>query len=242
MRRRVESEALLVRSVPYGESDVVATFFTEGAGKVAALVRGARRSTKRLEGGLEPMHVLAVTLTDGGGELMRLEGSRVARLHLALTANLDALEAAGRALRWVRHLCPARTPEPGVWRGLSNLLATLDAVSEAGEDARAPMERSLARFGFLLLAEVGYGLELDRCTRCDKPVPPGRAAMLDANAGGAVCSSCGGGPLRLSARVRALASALARGEDADATLAEARALVKLAEDVMAAHGGLDPSR
>ena len=39
--KRVESAALLVRSVPYGEADIVATFFTEESGKLSAIVRGA---------------------------------------------------------------------------------------------------------------------------------------------------------------------------------------------------------
>ncbi|MCA9590649.1 MAG: DNA repair protein RecO [Myxococcales bacterium] len=241
MRRRVETRGLLVRSVAYGESDLVATFFTESDGKVSALVRGARRSSKRFAGGLEPMHVLALTLEDKGSELMRLADSRVVEMHLSLVGDLAALDAGGRALRWLRHLCPPRTPEPGAWEGIVGLLAALDAG--VGE-SRAPedIDLELARFGFALLAEVGYGLELDQCTRCGKTVPAERAVMVDPAAGGVVCTSCGGGAMRLSSRVRALAAAVARGEPVAASLDEARALVKLAEDVMAAHGGLDPAR
>ncbi len=49
-----DADALLVRSVPYGESDLIATFVTAEEGKVAAIVRGGRKSTKRFGGALEP--------------------------------------------------------------------------------------------------------------------------------------------------------------------------------------------
>ena len=111
--KRVESAALLVRSVPYGEADIVATFFTEEGGKLSAIVRGARKSTKRFGGALEPIHELFVTLEDRGKELCVLKEARIGRARTGITSDLDAMEAAGQALRWVRHLCPARTPEPG---------------------------------------------------------------------------------------------------------------------------------
>ena len=106
------SAALLVRSVAYGEADIIATFFTETDGKVSAVVRGARRSTKRFGGALEPIHELVVTVDDKGRELCTLKEARIGRAREGIVKSLDTMDAAGRALRWVRHLCPARIPEP----------------------------------------------------------------------------------------------------------------------------------
>ena len=58
-----------MRSVPFGEADLVASFFTKESGKVSTIVRGARRSTKRFGGALEPLHELAISLEDKGKEL-----------------------------------------------------------------------------------------------------------------------------------------------------------------------------
>src|SRR5205085_1582572 len=110
LRRVIESSGLLVRAVAFGEADLIATFFTETDGKLSAIVRGARRSSKRFGGSLEPMHELFLVLEDKGKELCTLKEAKIARARQGLTSDLDAMEAAGRALRWVRHLCPARTP------------------------------------------------------------------------------------------------------------------------------------
>ena len=44
---RIDSDALVVRTVEVGEADIVATLVTEQAGKVSAVVHGARKSSRR---------------------------------------------------------------------------------------------------------------------------------------------------------------------------------------------------
>jgi DNA repair protein RecO (recombination protein O) len=230
----VASPALLVRSVAYGESDLIATFFTEEQGKVSAIVRGARRSTKRFGGALEPIHELYITYEDKGRELCALKEARIERARMTIVGDLDAMDAAGHALRWVRHLCPARTPEPSAWRSLA---ALLDAL-EGGEKAFA---RELAFFGLHLLGDVGYGLELARCVRCGRVCPEGRPAFIDATGGGLVCTSCGGARRTLKADVRALALRAMQGQKPPLTRDQANEIITVVEEAMAAHADFDPS-
>jgi len=230
----IESAALLVRSVPYGEADVVATFFTEVEGKVAAMVRGARRSTKRFGGTLEPMHELVVRFEDRGRELCVLKEARIGRAREGIVSSLASMEMAGRALRWVRHVCPAKTPEPAAWLELRALLDSLDS-GVADECAR------LVVFGVRLLSDVGYGLEFERCVRCAKPCPEGRSAFVDASGGGIVCVSCGGAERTMPAELRVTAVRLQRREEGVAmTVAAASELLSIVEDAMAAHTGYGP--
>jgi DNA repair protein RecO (recombination protein O) len=232
--RRIDSPALLVRSVPYGEADIIATFFTRESGKLSAIVRGARRSTKRFAGALEPIHGLVVTLEDKGKELCVLKEARIQRPRTGIATSLEAMEAAGQALRWVRHLCPARTPEPAAWRSLEDLLEALDAegVSES--------RRHLAIFGLRLLTDMGYALELDRCIRCGRTCPEGRSAFVDAAGGGIVCTSCGGARRTISGELRALA-ARAQREAVALSWEIAGEIIDVVEEAMAAHAGFDPS-
>lgn len=232
--KRIESPALLVRGVPVGESDLVATFFTETDGKIGAIVRGARRSTKRFGGALEPMHELFVMLEDRGRELAVLKEARVARARVGLTTDLDSMDAAGRALRWVRHLCPVRTAEPAAWARLRELLDGLDR----GDGI---VLQHLAAFGLLLLADVGYALEWERCVRCGRPCPAGRAAMIDAAGGGLVCTSCGGARRTVAGEVRDFAVRAQRGEDVRVTRGQATEVLAVVEDALAAHADFDPS-
>ncbi|HEY2368740.1 MAG TPA: DNA repair protein RecO, partial [Polyangiaceae bacterium] len=110
--RRVVTQALVVRSVAYGEADLIVTFLTEAEGKVSAIVRGARRGSRRVAGALEPMHSIAVTYEDKGTELVTLKEAHVVRARTGLMTRLEAMDAAGTALRWARHMFPPKTPEP----------------------------------------------------------------------------------------------------------------------------------
>ncbi len=228
----LESHALVVRTVEFGESDVIATLITEEAGKVGAVVRGARKGSRRVEGALEPVHTIAVLLEDKGAELTTLKESRIVRVRSGVVSRLDALDAAGAALRWARHLFPPRTPEPAGWAVLVDLLDVLDA-------AGGPPRRELARAGLAMLAAVGYALELGQCAVCGRPCPEGRAACVDPARGGLVCRACGGASSVLSPADRDAARALAEGRAGDVSDASAEAVLGLVDRAMAAHAGFE---
>jgi DNA repair protein RecO (recombination protein O) len=227
---RLVEPALLVRSVAYGDADLVVTFLLQTSGKVATIVRGARRSTKRFGGALEPLHELIVDVEDRGKELCVLKEARIRRPRSGIATDLDAMEAAGQALRWARHLCPPRTPEPAAWRSLEDLLESLDA--HAGDPRSL-----LAAFGLRLLTDVGYALELERCVRCGRACPEGKTACIDAASGGIVCSSCGGARRTISGDLRALAVRAQRGEPTPLDRDQALAWIAIAEDAIAVHSG-----
>lgn len=195
------TRALLLRAVPFGERDLIATFFTEEAGVVTAMVRNGRASGKQAGGAVEPFHELQVTFVDAGRdgsgsgrEFMKFREGTFGRLRASLVADLDAMDAAGRLLRLVRALAPERTPEPRVWAVLGEALDALDAL-HAGEQPStdAIHAQILGEIGSVrLLAVLGYALRCEACVRCDTPRPAGRGAYFSVEAGGVVCTSCGG--------------------------------------------------
>src|SRR5262245_23669911 len=79
---RISTDALLLRKVPYGEADLILTFFTEARGVVSAAARAARKSVRRF-GAIEPLHLLRVTVEErAGAELGNLIEARLVRPRL----------------------------------------------------------------------------------------------------------------------------------------------------------------
>jgi DNA repair protein RecO (recombination protein O) len=235
---RIESEALVVRTVEVGDSDVIATLVTEQVGKIGVVVRGARKGSRRVGGALEPVHTIAVMLDDKGTDVATLKEARIVRMRPHVVADLDALEAAGVALRWARHLFPPRHPEPQGWAVLMALLDVLDA-RPAGAPGAAWSRKHLAHAGFAMLAAVGYGIDLERCVVCARPCPEDKPAYIDPGRGGLVCRACGGAGQRMTAAVRASARALAEGRVDEVTDAHAEALLAVVDRAMAAHAGFE---
>jgi DNA repair protein RecO (recombination protein O) len=231
----LESDALVVRTVEVGESDVVATLVTERFGKLGVIARGARKGSRRLGGALEPVHTVSVLVEDKGKELSTLKESRIVRLRDAVVQDLGALDAAGIALRWARYLFPPRTPEPDGWRVLIDLLDRLDARGGAAASPRT----ELARAGLAMLTAVGWGLELGRCVVCARPCPEDKAAFVDPAKGGLVCMRCGGARGVLSAPERRAALALGAGRVEDVDDALAASVLNLVDQAMAVHTGFE---
>lgn len=243
MRRRAErfsSEALLVRRVPFADADILATFFTETRGLVGTVARSARRSTRRFAS-LEPMHGLVVTIDQrAGDELGTLVEASLVRPRQTLTANLDRLDAAGRALRWVRRAAPPHTPEPALWRVISVLLDALDTprVRDDPSKVEPSPDARLAATGLSLLVAVGWGLDFERCVRCGRLAGPDVAACLGAADGGLVCRACGGAGLVLRPERRARFSAASAGNVEALDDTDVRIALDLVETALTVHAGL----
>jgi DNA repair protein RecO (recombination protein O) len=230
------TRALLLKRVEYGEADLVLTLFTERYGRVSALARAARKSSKRFGGALEPMHTLELGLEERPkSELFMLREARIAVARTGLIGSLSRLETAGRALSWVRRAAPPRTPEPELWQAISELL---DRLALATDDEEP--KRLLAAAGLRILATLGWGIDFERCVRCGKECPPGQVALVDPKHGGLVCRACGGARLRLdgSARQR-LADAAATGDPTGLEPKDTELGLTLVEDVLKAHAGLE---
>ena len=217
-KERIVSDALLLRRSPSGDSDDIVHLFTETTGALAAIARGARRSSRRFAG-LEPMHLLRVGVElSPARELGTLTEASLARPRIGLTSALSTMEQAGRALRWLRRAAPARTPEPQLWARINELLDALDAP-----DAVARGQALLAAAGLRMLSAAGWALQLDRCVRCGKICPERARVLVDVHAGGVVCRGCGATGVPLPSRTRrAMVAAQEGGSfdgDADAVIA-----------------------
>lgn len=152
----IEAEAIVLSVRGYGENDALVRALTRDHGLRPGFVRGGR--SRRLRPVLQPANLVAATFR------ARTE-DQLAQLTVELTHSRGPLHAeplAAAALEWVTALTASALPEaqpyPQLHGGLSGVL---DAI-EAGTAAR-DWAGSLARYELLLLAELGFGLDLDSC-------------------------------------------------------------------------------
>ena len=69
-----QSEALILRTYPFHEADLLVTFFTRAEGKIRGVAKAAKRSKRRFGGALEPLtHVIAHWEEKEKQELVRLD-------------------------------------------------------------------------------------------------------------------------------------------------------------------------
>jgi DNA repair protein RecO (recombination protein O) len=179
------TEALLLRSVDYGESDRVLTLLTRRFGKLSCIARGARRSKKRFGGVLQPFTLLGVAIEPRRSGMPMLQSAEIGRHHPRIVASLDRVSAGYAALELVRELSADQEADDAIFDLALELLGALD--TEACQPAAL-----LICFEARLLAIAGFAPMLDACGHCGKQARPGQRARFDAAQGHLVCGACGG--------------------------------------------------
>jgi DNA repair protein RecO (recombination protein O) len=210
-----KTEAVVLRSIRYGEADRVLHLYTPDRGRVGAVAKGVRRVRSRLGGRLEPLMRSLLVLHEGRGELCTISQADTVHAHASLRERRTALERAVQACDAVLRLLDSGEANPPAYNLLCHELALLDADPDAATRAQA-----LAFRAKLLLA-AGFAPELSSCASCGETEHLG---AFSPSAGGVVCSACEPGSFPLGPDAHAfLAGALGRPL-ADAPIAPEPAL------------------
>lgn len=153
---RFTAPGIIVSLRPHGEVGAVVRMMTRDHGLQAAYVRGARG--RRMRPVLVPGNLVEATLsarTEG-----QLAQATVEMVHSRAPLLAEALPAA--AIDWACALTATVLPEGQPYGRLYDALDGLLRVIEAAPTA-SRWGAALVRFELLLLAELGFGLQLDRC-------------------------------------------------------------------------------
>src|SRR5271166_971359 len=188
----VKTEAVVLRSMRYGEADRILHLYTSDRGRVSAIAKGVRRARSRFGGRLEPFFRLRIELHEGRGELLTVTGAQTVDGHPRLRGDARALDAAARACDAVGRLFETSEPHPGVFNLLCRQLALLDRPS--GASARQGARAAALAFRLKLLLAAGLAPQLGACADCGEPE---HLVGFSGAAGGVVCAACEAGSFPL---------------------------------------------
>src|SRR5436190_11607970 len=79
-----KSEAIVLRSIRYGEADRILHLYTPDHGRLGAIAKGARRARSRFGARLEPFFHVDAVLHEGRSELLTVTGVDTIATHGAL--------------------------------------------------------------------------------------------------------------------------------------------------------------
>jgi DNA repair protein RecO (recombination protein O) len=203
--RAVKTEAVVLRSMRYGEADRILQLYTPNRGRVSAIAKGVRRARSRFGGRLEPFFRLRIELHEGRSELLTVTGAQTVDGHARLRGDGRALDAAARACDAVGRLFETTEPHPGVYNLLCRKLSLLD--EQAGTGSSADRAAALA-FRLKLLLAAGLAPQLGACASCGERE---HLVGFSGAAGGVVCAACEAGSFALDQRAHLfMAEALGR--------------------------------
>jgi DNA repair protein RecO (recombination protein O) len=206
----LKTEAIVLRSMRFGEADRILHLFTPDRGRLSAIAKGVRRAKTRFGGRLEPYFRLQLVLYQGRSDLLTVTNAETVAGHPRLREHGGALDGAARACDAVSRLFDDHDAHRGVFHLLANQLALLDARPEAATRANA------LAFRLKLLLAAGFAPQLGACASCGERE---HLVGFSGAAGGVVCSACEASAFSLGQEahdflVGALAQPLAQTPDA----------------------------
>jgi DNA repair protein RecO (recombination protein O) len=196
-----KTEAIVLRTIRYGEADRVLHLYSADHGRLGAIAKGVRRPRSRFGGRLEPFFRLDLILHRGRGELATVTAAHTISGHPNLRQSGPALDAAARACDAVLRLLDGEEANPAAYNVLCRYLALLDGQEPpsgvspfSSVDGAAGLATAMA-FRLKLALAAGFAPELSSCARCGERE---NLSAFSGAAGGVVCTACEGSGFPIS--------------------------------------------
>lgn len=188
--RTLQCEALLLRSVDFGESDRIVHLLTSDAGRLTAIAKAARRSQRRFPGTLDLFNHLAV---DGRvkprASMAFLERARLIDPFLGLRADPARYALASFLSEMLDRLSPEGIVGPDAHRLFDFAIGSLRLLERVRPTASLRLILELRG-----LDALGLRPEFGRCVRCGRVVAEDIAndhrVHFHVADGGIVCTAC----------------------------------------------------
>ncbi len=176
----MRTEALIIKTQPTNEYDVLVTCYTPEWGKLTAVAKSALK-----HGSMQGMHLATLSLVDfeliEGHSLPIIAAAQNQQGYPNIKQSLERVTMAQFFLETVEKMVFDRQRDTHLWKFLTTTMDELNGTGGSWPWFRA---RQIA-----MLDVLGYAPQLDRCVRCDAAQSPAGWA-LSVELGGLVCSRC----------------------------------------------------
>jgi DNA repair protein RecO (recombination protein O) len=178
------SEAVVLRTWPVHEADLIVSLFTRDYGKLRGMAKSALRSRKRFGGALEPMTLTRAWFAERPRqELVRLDQLEILRSPLSSPVDPARLTVLSFFAEVLEEALPERDPQETVFRLIASVLEHTTAVRSETIQPWMP----LTYFSLWITRLMGLLPDIAHCTVCGEPLRPGEVSF-NPHADGLFCA------------------------------------------------------
>lgn len=160
----IKTEAVVLNKMNYGETSKIASFYTKDFGKVSALIKGARSPKSQIGLKIDTInHVQIVLYKKAQRELQLVTQVELISHFGKIKEDLNKLKYASAVLELVSALTIEGETNHKLFRGLIKILSLFENTSTHPGIL-------LIQFILFFIKEIGYELQLERCSVCDNEI------------------------------------------------------------------------
>ncbi|MGA3069822.1 MAG: DNA repair protein RecO [Terracidiphilus sp.] len=168
------SEAVVLRTWPVHEADLIVSFFTRDYGRMKGVAKSALKSRKRFGGALEPMTVARAWFVERPlQELVRLDQLELIRSPLSSPVDHARMAVLSFFAEVLDEALPEHDPQDAVFR---LLLAVLEQTTAVQSDIVQPW-MALTYFSLWMTRLMGLLPDVAHCTACGEALRPGETSF-----------------------------------------------------------------
>ncbi|MEE9911065.1 MAG: DNA repair protein RecO [Deltaproteobacteria bacterium] len=182
-RESHKTDGFVLKSLSYGESDLIVTFCSREFGKIKGIAKGAKRSRKRFANVFEPFSLASIIFSRKDRDALAfIEACDIIDHYAAIRQDLEKTLTASYYIDLADHFSPEGKHNENLFVLLSDFLTLLSR--ENASDA------AIRFFEMRLLKIAGFEPALTSCVRCKTPVTKGASYYFYPKEGGIFCAAC----------------------------------------------------
>src|SRR5215470_10964779 len=159
--RPLKTEAVVLRSIRFGEADRVLHLYSLERGRVGAVAKGVRKTKSRFGARLEPLSHVDVQIHQGSGELGTITGVDLVRPHARTRDDAYRLGVGLVGAEAMLRLFDEQESNPRAFAALTRFLDELPP-----RPGRAALDPLALSFQLKLLWLAGYLPHVNACVEC----------------------------------------------------------------------------
>ncbi len=179
----VKTRAIVLRKIDYGDSSRIAQFFTEDFGKISAIIKGVRTGKSKSGLIIDIYNNVEILLyKKGTREVQLVSEVELIKHYSNINEDLDRMSFANGIVELLSNLTVENENNHKLYLGSAKALELLNNLSKSPRLV-------FAKFIFFFIKEIGYELEIDKCSICGKNLSKGMDASLNYDSG-VICREC----------------------------------------------------
>jgi len=160
MSEIIKTEAVVLKKLDYGDTSSITSLYTQELGRISAIIKGGRSPKSKMGTVVDPLnHIQIVLYKKDSREVQLLSGAEIISHFPKLKEDLNALKYSYAVIELVQKLIPDNEPNKRLFDGIVRILSLFNSSDEKPEII-------FSRFFLFFITEVGYEIQLDKCSVC----------------------------------------------------------------------------
>ena len=162
MSEIITTEALVLNKINYGDTSIIASFYTKDFGRLSGILKGGRSSKSKIGKAVDPLNHLEIILyKKDTRELQLVTNVSIITHFQAIKEDYEKLQYALAVIELLKKLTPEHESNLHLFSGTIRILSLINASKEE------PLVL-FGRYYLFFLTETGYEPQFEQCVSCGK--------------------------------------------------------------------------